>query len=57
MNACKIVASMVLKSDLKRHEVELIRPITEFGLSLYLFQATTFTTSHFGSTQESFYLV
>ena len=47
--------SMAPKSDFKWFGTDSIRPIIVFGLSLRLFWATTFTTSHFGFIQESLY--
>ena len=54
-NAHKMVNSMAPKSDPKWCETWPIRPTTASHLSLHCFWATTFTISHFGSTQESFY--
>ena len=49
------VHSMISKSDLKWFETTPFWPIITSHLSLHPFQATTFTISQFGSTQESFY--
>ena len=51
----KIINSMTRKNDCKRCKTTPIRPITTSHLSLHPFRAITFTISHFGSTQESFY--
>jgi len=56
MNAFKIINSMTPKSDHKWCETTHIWLITASHLSLHPLQATTFITSHFGSTQESFCL-
>jgi hypothetical protein len=49
------VHSMTPKSDLKWFDTTPIQPVTASHLSLHPFQATAFTISQFGSTQESFY--
>ena len=46
---------MAPKTNHKWCETTPISPITESHLSLHPFHATTFTISHFGSTQESFH--
>ena len=51
----KKVNSMAPKSDRNFCTRTPIRPIVESHLSLHLFQANTFTGTHFGSTQEPFY--
>ena len=56
MNAHKTVSLMALKNDPKWCETRPIWSIIASCLSLHSFQATAFTISHFGPTQESFYL-
>ena len=50
-----MVNSIEPRSDCEWCETSPICPIIASHLSLHPFQVTTFTISHFGSTQESFY--